>query len=162
MTPEKNCDQPADNSSDVLGSNPNQGLNHTSNGANSDQTTEHVQVVDNTFDVPTVISPLASPTWPSFDAEDLARRRSLSLLNRTPPPGSLAADLLGSNLPRMSESIMSSIRDIKESLSDFNSCISDSGTESRDSFKDFSEVKKRKRKKSPTQNGALKKTDTST
>ena len=164
MTPEKNCNQPAGNSSDVLGSYPDQGLNQTSNGANSDQTTEHVQVVDNAFDVPTVISPLASPTWPSFDAEDLARRHSLSLLNRTPPPGSLAADLLGSNLPRMSESIMSSIRDIKESLSDFNSCISDntdgSGTESRDSFKDFSAVKKRKRKKSPTQNGALKKTDT--
>ena len=50
----------------------------------------------------------------------------MSILDRTPPPNSLAADILGatrSNLTlKATKSIFSNIADIQESLSDFNSC----------------------------------------
>ena len=62
---------------------------------------------------------------------------------------------------------MSSIKDITESLSEFNSCISStditdgSDHDSKDSFKDLPTefVKKRKRKKSPKQKNGAKKVD---
>ena len=84
--------------------------------------------------VPTLLSPLASPAWPVYEAEDLARRHSLSLLNRTPPKGSLAEDLLG--LPkyrnRNLSSLSDNIKDLAETLSDFNSCLSSSPSEASD------------------------------
>ena len=113
--------------------------------------------------VPKLISPLSSPAWPVHEAEDLARRHSLSLLNRTPPQGSLAADLLG--LPEFRNTNLSSlsdnIKDLAETLSDFNSCISTSPSEASDSEnkKEWSVFKKRKRKKSPKQDENLKKID---
>ena len=110
--------------------------------------------------VPKLMSPLSSPTWPSFDREDLARRHSLSLLNRTPPPNSLAEELLGSNLlkePSKNLALMNSIRDLTESLSEFNSCISTSeGSESEASFSKRG-LKKRKRKKTPDKQELFKK-----
>ena len=60
---------------------------------------------------------------------------------------------------------MSNIENIRESISDFNSCLSftdRSDAESRESFKDlpFEAVKKRKKKKSPRKNESSKKADT--
>ena len=187
MTPEKDINpyHTPDNSSNVRRHNPD-----TNSGANLDPATESVEGVDNSFIVPRIISPLASPTWPTFEADALARRHSLSLLNRTPPRDSLAAellgnniarrhsvssprdslaaDLLGNNIPSIAKSVMSSIKDITESLSDFNSCMSSpnntdgSDKDSRDSFKGLATglVKKRNRKKSPKQKAGAKKADT--
>ena len=55
----------------------------------------------------------------------LVRRHSLSVIDRSPPKDSLAAELLASrNLTRItSKSIMADIADIQGSLSEFNSCI---------------------------------------
>ena len=63
-----------------------------------------------------------------FDSrETLVRRHSISTINRTPPPNSLAADLLGLGLPSATlmstRSIFSNISQIQDSLSDFNSCL---------------------------------------
>ena len=44
--------------------------------------------------IPKTLSPLKSPTWPSCNVRDLARRHSLSLLDGTPPSNSLAEELL--------------------------------------------------------------------
>ena len=114
--------------------------------------------------IPTILSPLASPTWPTFNAEDLARRNSLSLLNRTPPRGSLAAELLGPHTSPVSasnHSALSNIRDIMESLSDFNSCLSsttdDSENENQAIPKDA--FRKRKRKKTTNKAECVKKVD---
>ena len=58
---------------------------------------------------------------------DLVRRNSLSLFDRSPPPKSLAAEILGTQSSSLtlktSKSILSSIADIQDSLSDFNSCV---------------------------------------
>ena len=84
-------------------------------------------------DMPPLLSPLPSPGWPTFNAEELARRRSLSLLNRTPPRGSLAADLLdhpentrviATKAPLQTQRLISSVKDLTESLSEMNSCKS--------------------------------------
>ena len=106
--------------------------------------------------LPNLLSPLGSPGWPRFETEELVRRHSLSLLNRTPPKDSLAADLLGGNNSRLQHvnSLLSSIKDKVESLSDFNSCFSSQSSgdesESQSSKADaWIEPKKRKRKKSP-------------
>ena len=101
--------------------------------------------------IPKIISPLASPSWPVYDTEELCRRNSLSLINRTPPPGSLAAELLGPG-----SKIMSSLTELRESLSDFNSCISSDGSEA-EMTSTSDEHKKRKRKKSPGKQEHLKK-----
>ena len=63
-----------------------------------------------------------------FDSrETLVRRHSISTIDRTPPPKSLAADLLGLGLPSATlmstRSIFSNISQIQDSLSDFNSCL---------------------------------------
>ena len=69
------------------------------------------------------------------------RRNSLSLLERSPCPKSLAAELLGT-MPRLtmrtSKSILKNIADITETLSDFNSCAESLG-ESSSSSSDESE-----------------------
>ena len=60
--------------------------------------------------------------WAAPDPE-FVRRHSISLTDRTPPGNSLAADILGKNvLGKMS--LMSSIKDLQDVLSDFNSCNS--------------------------------------
>ena len=100
----------------------------------------------------------------SADAESLARRHSLSLSNRTPPRGSIAEDLLQLT-PRYNLNKAADIIDkIKESISDFGSCLSDMDTdcsnrkddcsqeslsETNSSFKSgYKKIKKKKRKKS--------------
>ena len=110
------------------------------------------------YSVPTLISPLPSPNWPTFDNEDLSRRKSLSLFNQTPHQDSLAAELLGINRQN-SQSLISHIRDLAESLSDFNSCVSFSNSEGSDNEAQPNrrEVKKRKRKKTPIKEELAKK-----
>ena len=161
MTPEKDL-----NSSDKIlpQGTPNKDQNTDQNQIKN-QEDETGLNSDNSFKVPTLISPLDSPAWPAFEAEDLARRHSLSLLNRTPPEGSLAAQLLDPSLSLVPRSLISNIKDITASLSDFNSCISstsdNSESESKESFKDLPTVgiKKRKRKKSPGKKELIKKAD---
>ena len=96
---------------------------------------------------PGVSSPLKSTTsWPQIEAKDLARRYSLSLIDRTPPPKSLAADLLSLDIPKFSsKSLMSSIKDLTETLSDFNSCIS--STSADDSGDETKSARKQKKKR---------------
>ena len=122
--------------------------------------------------IPGLLSPLMSPTkdehfrsptWPAYEAEDLARRHSLSLLNRTPTSGSLAAELLGPNVSHASIthlSTISNVREIMESLSDFNSCLSASSSSEgseKENAADFKEsVKKQKWRKTPNKVEAVK------
>ena len=55
--------------------------------------------------------------------KDVVRRHSLSLLDRTPPPKSLAADILGTSFSLgAAKSFLTQIADIQDSLSEFNSC----------------------------------------
>ena len=64
---------------------------------------------------------------------DLARRHSLSL--RSPPPGSLADELLnnpGTSLKK-TRNLLADIRDMTEKLSDFGSCMSSLSSEENDS-----------------------------
>ena len=112
--------------------------------------------------IPIVLSPPSSPHGPKYEDEQLVRRNSLSLLNRTPPPNSLAAEILGStssrvppeNVPRQpGQMLLSSLKNISESLSDFNSCLSYSSSNDA-SDTDTMQLpvkwlKKRKRKESP-------------
>ena len=59
---------------------------------------------------------------------DLVRRHSLSLTDRTPPHESLAADILGKDRTSLAvKSILASISDMQETLSDFNSCAESLG-----------------------------------
>ena len=69
--------------------------------------------------------------------EDLVRRHSISIIDRTPPPNSLACEILESRKvsQALRTSILSNIADIQESLSDFNSCAESLG-ESCDSTDD--------------------------
>ena len=72
---------------------------------------------------PNLLSPLSSPQWPIYERNELARRHSLSLLNRTPTRGSLAAELLDLNVkqPSQTETLLAHVKDLTESLSEFNS-----------------------------------------
>ena len=65
----------------------------------------------------------------------LVRRHNISILDRSPPPNSIAAQLLASsNLTKInSKALLSDIADIRSSLSDFNSCIESGGETSNDS-----------------------------
>ena len=68
---------------------------------------------------------LSDTSWPSVT--NLVRRHSLSILNRTPEKGSLAEDLLATNFPRLAAQtklLSDSIKDLTESVSNFNSCQS--------------------------------------
>ena len=74
------------------------------------------------------------------DNSDLVRRHSLSILDRSPPANSLAADILGATgsfTMRAKKSILANIADIQESLTDFNSC-QDSSSESSSAEEDGS------------------------
>ena len=74
---------------------------------------------------------MTTPTQSAYQAEDLARRNSLSLLNRTPPYGSLASELLGLDkedttqqlLARAEKSLLN-VKELTETLSNYNSCVS--------------------------------------
>ena len=92
------------------------------------------------------------------DCDTVVRRHSVSLTNRTPPRHSLAADILGSR-PKLgiTSTLMSSIADLQDQLSEFNSCqsspsSSDEETQQKDpqnwnkSAKEKKKDKKRKRK----------------
>ena len=57
-----------------------------------------------------------------LDSETVVRRHSISLHNRTPPRNSLAADILINKSSETKNSLISSIVDLHEALSDFNSC----------------------------------------
>ena len=62
-----------------------------------------------------------SSLFPSND--QLVRRHSLSLENRTPPPKSLASDILGlSPSLETSKLVLNRLRNLQDSLSDFRSC----------------------------------------
>ena len=107
--------------------------------------------------IPQVLSPPSSVMWLLLEPGDLARRHSLSLLNRTPPPGSLSAELLSIPGPLTKKAstnqvTLAAVKDIMESLSDFNSCRSyPSSSDSSDLEKKPSvkgSKKRRKRKKS--------------
>ena len=77
--------------------------------------------------IPSLVVSTASPVtdrsliFPSKD--QLVRRHSLSLENRTPPPKSLASDILGLS-PSLESSrlLMNRLRNLQDSLSDFKSC----------------------------------------
>ena len=100
--------------------------------------------------------------WPSVTS--LVRRHSLSLTNRTPEKGSLAEDLLKMNYPSLksrTSQLRSSIKDLSETLSDFNSCIESSSDE--DNLKEVKMSKKgqkRVRKGSPFKENMNKKLNT--
>ena len=61
---------------------------------------------------------------PWLETNDLVRRHSISLTNRTPPRLSLANDLLSSSFAKLrpqNNAVMTSIKSLQERLSDFNS-----------------------------------------
>ena len=103
----------------------------------------------------------SSLNWAEHTEERLVRRYSLSLTNRTPPKNSLAADILGAHSNQISmqgamvnKNLMSSIKDLQEAISDFNSCQStlDESSASEESCRDLkipaetTSKKKRKRR----------------
>ena len=63
------------------------------------------------------------------DTDSVVRRYSLSLSNRTPPKGSLEADLLGTLTPGTAVSrtkfMVNEVKDLTDQLSDFYSCVSE-------------------------------------
>ena len=84
----------------------------------------------------------------------MVRRYSLSLLDRSPPGDSLAADILGSQTPSFikTASILNELKTMSEQLSDFGSCISDSDEAVEDTgatggFQTSNEKKRNKKKK---------------
>ena len=97
---------------------------------------DSITVVNDQISLPNLLSPMPrSPPFSNYGAHDLARRHSLSLLNRTPPPGSLADDLLQLPVPRplsTHHGLLNNIKDLAESLSDFNSCRSLSSSDDTD------------------------------
>ena len=91
------------------------------------------------------------------DPGTLARRHSISLINRTPPKHSLAAELLDSPSARPSlqktKSVINELKDLTDRLSEFGSCISspdtsvsDNADEENDSHIKSKNQKKKKRK----------------
>ena len=96
------------------------------------------------------------PELPS--REELVRRHSHSSLNRTPPPGSLVAEILDIKYPSLAltaSSIFSNIYEIQESLTDFNSCLDSSSSSEEEvdaikgdnGFKTVNDKKREKKKK---------------
>ena len=102
------------------------------------------------------------PDWSEVPNDLVVRRHSISLSNRTPPRGSLASELLGSQLSflKPNKSVMSSIKDIQEVLSEFNSCnstLESSTSEASEDSEDAVGKRKRKTKKLPGRDHFLKK-----
>ena len=173
MTPEKNTTENRSDTQEVSISSSPTGTGDVpaafQYGATSPHLTPSKEVDDNlgrSFsdnNLPSLISPLASPTWPTFQTEDLVRRHSISLLNRTPPKDSLAAELLGlPDASSVNKKSLSSIKDIQENLSNFISCVSSlsqSDGSDADSSVTKSTTRKRKKKKSPQSKKGQKKVD---
>ena len=91
----------------------------------------------------------ASSDWTALSNDVVARRHSISLTNRTPPRNSLACELLGPQYPLLKSgknSVMSSIKDLQDTLSDFNSCNSTMDSSSCEEASEEADVGKRKRK----------------
>ena len=81
---------------------------------------------------------LKSSDFPSNSV--LVRRHSLSLMDRTPPPNSIAADVLGSNLSfQAAKALWTKIAEVQDSLSDFKSSVSSAS--SSDGLKQVENVK---------------------
>ena len=116
-----------------------------------------------------------SDTLALDSVENLVRRHSLSLKDRTPPKESLAAGLLNSpqfNLQKTS-SLIAEVKNMTERLSDFGSCVSSTDEVSDDnefqsnSCTTLNEKKrlkksKRKNRESPDKNQFLKKPNLTT
>ena len=109
-----------------------------------------------------------SNDWPSVS--NLVRRHSLSLLNRSPYKGSLADDLLNrgkAQFDAQTTLLRSSIKDLTDVISDYNSC--QSIAESSDTDSSIKEVpgfvrkkgKKRNRKQTPEKKIGLEKSEKS-
>ena len=116
--------------------------------------------------IPSIVTEPSSPPdwkigtfdWAEASNEVVVRRHSISLLNRTPPKNSLAADILERSLSKsaskQTSAIWNSIKDIKEALSDVdtqcfntaNSTLSISSSE-EDGVEGSAKKTKRKRKK---------------
>ena len=63
--------------------------------------------------------------------DQVVRRHSISLDNRTPPKGSVAAELLSTPRPDLSRAKLL-VSELKESLSDFGSCVSNTSDDEID------------------------------
>ena len=64
--------------------------------------------------------------WSCDTDDNFVRRHSISLSGRTPPRNSIAAEILANPSQHLisNKSLLTSIKDMKEALSDFNSCNS--------------------------------------
>ena len=90
----------------------------------------------------------------NFQQNDLEFLRRTSLSLRSPPVGSLAADILHSDLGASNlhlKKVQSMMADVKEALSDFGSCVSSSSSESEaenivEKKKGWKSKRKRKKK----------------
>ena len=124
LTPEKQDDGPPAGSPTSPASSPT-----SSPGSSSTNAT-------NSASLPDINIGVLSPDFKDPSAVNLeqispgtmVRRYSLSLLDRSPPGDSLAADILGSQTPSFikTASILNELKTMSEQLSDFGSCISDS------------------------------------
>ena len=111
--------------------------------------------------------------WSSDTDDHFVRRHSISLSGRTPPRNSIAADILAkpSHNLNSNKSLLTSIKDLQEALSDFNSCnstldssaSSDCTSETHDlknSNPGFGKKKRKKKSKSFERGDFLKKPNT--
>ena len=77
---------------------------------------------ENVINISPLVSHSMTPFWPTLEGADLAKRHRLSLLDRSPPPGTLSAELLGpSKNATRRNSVLSDVKYITETLSDVNS-----------------------------------------
>ena len=86
-----------------------------------------------------VFSSSASETWNTGRSdlftdfpsnEDIVRRHSVSLSNRTPPSGSIAAQILSSEQTlSLTKLAVKELKCVSDQLSDFNSCVSELSSE---------------------------------
>ena len=104
----------------------------------------------------------------NFQQNDLEFLRRTSLSLRSPPVGSLAADILHSDLGASNlhlKKVQSMMADVKEALSDFGSCVSSSSSESEaenivEKKKGWKSKRKRKKSLTPSKQHFLKKQNT--
>ena len=93
-----------------------------------------------------------------LSTQDLVRRNSLSL--RSPPPGSLADEILSTDNYARAKSILTNLKEMADKYSDFASCDSSLGESEKevdDGFKVQSKKKKsRKHKLSPSPDNSIK------
>ena len=116
-------------------------------------------------DASEIISNNSETDWPSVPT--LVRRHSLSLMNRQPWRGSLAEDLLNVHYSKpigQNEMLRKSIKDLTDSVSEFNSCQSTNESSSDETKVEVASGarKKRGRKRSPKSNVLSKRVNTNT